>query len=750
MHKVQIAVSNATYHFDKLYTYTVPLSLQSSVQIGSIALVPFGRNSSKARLGVVLKDASNEQDDIKLKAVFDIAPESANLTKELLSIVHYLKDTTFCTYYDAVRAIIPYGAQYRPAFGEKPYLKKQITRHTELFYKRAQKAEKLTAKQQIAWDTLQDNSMSAQNLEELGVTKNILKRMCENGILTAEQKNIEIELYTQGIAKQSPQDIVLSPAQSEAYNKIEQMREKNLPCVALLHGVTSSGKTLVFLKLIENTLKQNKTALVLVPEISLTPQMVHRLKANFGEKVAVLHSALNNTERLLQFERIQNSKADIVVGTRSAIFSPLKNIGLIIIDEEQEHTYHSESAPRYCAKEIAKLRIAKHNALLVLASATPSVSSYFAAQSGKYELVQIKERYGGVPLPQVDFIDMRQELISGNVGAISVQMQNALSEVLQSKQQAILLLNRRGYQTVGMCTECSQVLKCDVCSVPMVHHKADNKLMCHYCAKTITPVLETCPQCSGRIKYTGFGTQRIEEELLEKLPNSRILRMDADSTRRKNAHEKMLRQFAQGKYDILIGTQMVAKGLDFENVSLVGVIGIDQLLFAQGYKAFENVFSLITQVVGRSGRAKKQGKALIQTVDPEHPVLNLAAQQNYSSFYEQEISFRKMNLYPPYCTLCVLGFVGEQESMVLKASMFFAKSVEKHIKQIGGIPIRVLGPAPMHINVINGKYRYQLTLKCRNDKQFRNMLSLALLDYQKQELQQKTAIFVDFYSDADL
>ncbi len=750
MHKVQIAVSNATYHFDKLYTYAVPKQLQSRVKIGSIALVPFGKNSAKARLGVVLKDASDEQNDIKLKTVYDIAPESANLTKELLNIVHYLKQNTFCTYYDAVRAIIPYGAQYKAACGQTPFLKKQITRHTQLFYKQAQKAQKLTPKQQLAWDFLQNESKCEQSLEQQGISKSVLKRMCENGLLTKEHRNLEIELYAQWQEAQNPQDIILSPAQSVAYEKLEKLRSENEAHVALLHGVTSSGKTLVFLKLIESTLKQNKTALVLVPEISLTPQMVHRLKANFGEKVAVLHSALNNTERLLQFERIQNGQADIVVGTRSAIFSPLNKIGLIIIDEEQEHTYHSESSPRYCAKEIAKLRCTQHNALLVLASATPSVSSYFAAQSGKYTLVKISERYGGVPLPQVDFIDMREELLSGNTGAISLQMQSELLSVLQNKKQAILLLNRRGYQTVGMCTDCAQVLKCDVCSVPMVHHKAGNKLMCHYCAKTIAPVLETCPQCGGRLKYTGFGTQRIEEELLMKLPGARILRMDADSTRRKNSHEKMLKQFSMGKFDILIGTQMVAKGLDFENVSLVGVVGIDQLLFAQGYKAFENVFSLVTQVVGRSGRAKEQGRALIQTVDTQHPVLNLAAKQNYTAFYEQEINFRKLNLYPPYCTLCVLGFVGEQEKAVQNASVMFAKSVEKHTRQMGDIPIRVLGPAPMHINVINNKHRYQLTLKCRNDKQFRKMLSMALLDYQQMELQQKTAVFIDFYSDADL
>ncbi len=751
MQKVQIAVSNAIYHFDKLYTYSVPLHLQSKVQIGSMALVPFGKNSAKARMGVVLSDATHESDNsnkkIKLKEIYDIAPESANLSEELLQIVHYLKENTFCTYYEAVRAIIPYGAQYKPVNHTKPFLQKQLIRHTVAYYKQGTKPEKLTQKQKFTWDLLEENSLSEQELEQFGISKNVLKRMCENDILIRTQQNKSIDLYN---TQMKPEKINLSDAQNTAFIQLEKMRNKNSPCAALLHGVTSSGKTLVFLKLIENTLNSNKKALVLVPEISLTPQMVYRLKANFGKKVAVLHSALNNTERLLQYERIQNGGADIVVGTRSAIFSPLNNIGLIIIDEEQEHTYTSQSSPRYCAKEIAKLRAITHNALLLLASATPSITSYYYAQTGKYNLVQINERFGGMPLPTVDFIDMRKELSEGNTGAISTQLQNELLQVLSNGKQAILLLNRRGYQTVGMCTNCSEVVKCDACSVPMVHHKAENKLLCHYCGKIITPVPENCPLCEGRIKYTGFGTQRIEEELSEKLPNARVLRMDADSTRKKNAHEKLLRQFTEKKYDILIGTQMVAKGLDFEDVTLVGVLGIDQLLFTQGYKAFENVFSLITQVVGRSGRAKEHGRALIQTVDTSHPVLNLAAKQDYLSFYNQEINFRKINLYPPFCTLCILGFIGQDENTVRKASVFFAQSVEKHTTQIGGIPIRVLGPVPMNISVINGKHRYQLTLKCKNDKRFRKMLSNAFEDYAKQDFQQKTSIFADFYSDAEM
>ena len=412
--------------------------------------------------------------------------------------------------------------------------------------------------------------------------------------------------------------IALSPAQQAAYSRLAALIDTGRPAAALLHGVTSSGKTLVFLKLIEKAVAAGRKALVLVPEISLTPQMIYRLKAFFGDRVAVQHSALSNTERLLQWQQIQNGGADIVVGTRSAVFAPLPDIGVIIIDEEQEHTYHSESAPRYSAHDVAKRRAAAHGALLLLASATPSTESYYAAQAGRYTLVELSERYNHMPLPEVRLVDMREELAAGNASSVSRALADEISRNLARGEQTILLLNRRGYKTVGMCTACSEVVKCDACSVPMVYHKADGRLLCHYCGKSVSPVPEVCPACGGKLKYTGFGTQRVEEELEKMFPAARVLRMDLDTTSRKNAHETMLRRFAKGEYDIMLGTQMVAKGLDFEKVTLVGVLGIDQLLFAQGYKAFENVFSLVTQVVGRAAarlrRAGRSSRRWTQTI----------------------------------------------------------------------------------------------------------------------------------------
>lgn len=742
-----VAVSGATYHFDRLYSYTVPAHLENIIKTGSMVLVPFGRGNAKARMGVVLGLEETENTS-KLKAIYDAAPENARLTGELLELVYFLKEHTFCTYYDAVRAIIPYGAQYKAMnSAAQPYLQKQIVRSTENFYSRAAMPEKLTAKQQIAWDALTEEK-SAQMLEQSGISQDILKRMCQKGILTREEKDKSLLIYDN--YARIDEEITLSNEQQAAFKKLGALMQTKKPQAALLHGVTSSGKTLVFISLIKKCVSEGRRALVLVPEISLTPQMIYRLKGYFGDRVAVQHSALSNTERLLQWQQIQNGEADIVVGTRSAVFAPLENIGVIIIDEEQEHTYHSENSPRYSAHDISKKRAVTHNALLLLASATPSTESYYAAKTARYQLVELKNRYNSMPLPKVELVDMRTELAEGRTGSISARLAEEIQKNLDAQQQTILLLNRRGYKTVGMCTGCGETLKCDSCSVPMVYHKAENRLLCHYCGKAISPVPEFCPKCGEKMKYTGFGTQRVEEELAEKFPSARVLRMDADTTSRKNSHEELLARFARGEYDIMIGTQMVAKGLDFEKVSLVGVLGIDQLLFAQGYKAFENVFSLVTQVVGRGGRASIAGRALIQTVDVNHPVLNLAAKQDYKSFYEQEISFRKLNLYPPFCAICIVGFSGAKDDEAMKAAHSFANMLKSHAAENKNIPLRILGPAPMNVQMVKDLYRYKLTLKCRNDAAFRGIISDALADYSKEGLPSRVSIFIDFNSDADI
>ena len=749
---VGVAVSNATFHFDKLYTYAVMPDQQDAVRLGSMVLVPFGRGS-RARMGVVLA-CDEEPESSKLKFLFDVAPASACLTPELLRLVHFLKERTFCTYYEAVKAVIPYGAQYKPAVaadGVTPVLQKQLTRHTENSYKLAgtlPAKPKPTAKQLAAVALLGGGERTQTELEEKGISRAVLDNLCAKGVLECSKVNKSIDLYSSIPLKNEP--IRLTAEQQAAYEALLPHLEDAAPHGALLYGVTGSGKTLVFLKLIERCLQLGKRALVLVPEISLTPQMILRLKSRFGKRVAVQHSALNHTERLLQWQMIQDGGADIVVGTRSAIFSPLENIGLVIIDEEQEHTYRSESAPRYSAHEVARQRAAENGALLLLASATPSTESYFAAQHGRTQLVRLTQRYGGNPLPHVEIVDMRAELASGNPREISLALEDAIRRNLDAGKQTILLLNRRGYQTIAQCEDCREVLKCQKCSVPMVYHKSAHKLLCHYCGSQMDPPPQKCPTCGGKLQYRGFGTQKAEEELTKLFPEARILRMDQDSTAAKDAHEKLLAKFARHEYDIMVGTQMVAKGLDFEDVTLVGVLGIDSLLFAQGFRAYETVFSLVTQVVGRSGRAKDPGFAIIQTTDPNNPVLNLAAAQDYDAFFEQEIAYRKLGLYPPFCGLCVVGFAGPKEIEVARAAARFAALLGQQAAKQPDLPLRVLGPTPGNIEKINEAYRYKLTVKCRNDRRFRDLIRETLTLYEQEKLPGKATVVVDLHSDGDI
>ena len=749
---VGVAVSNATFHFDKLYTYAVMPDQQDAVRLGSMVLVPFGRGS-RARMGVVLA-CDEEPESSKLKFLFDVAPASACLTPELLRLVHFLKERTFCTYYEAVKAVIPYGAQYKPAVaadGVTPVLQKQLTRHTENSYKLAgtlPAKPKPTAKQLAAVALLGGGERTQTELEEKGISRAVLDNLCAKGVLECSKVNKSIDLYSSIPLKNEP--IRLTAEQQAAYEALLPHLEDAAPHGALLYGVTGSGKTLVFLKLIERCLQLGKRALVLVPEISLTPQMILRLKSRFGKRVAVQHSALNHTERLLQWQMIQDGGGDIVVGTRSAIFSTLENICLGIIDEEQEHTYRSESAPRYSAHEVARQRAAENGALLLLASATPSTESYFAAQHGRTQLVRLTQRYGGNPLPHVEIVDMRAELASGNPREISLALEDAIRRNLDAGKQTILLLNRRGYQTIAQCEDCREVLKCQKCSVPMVYHKSAHKLLCHYCGSQMDPPPQKCPTCGGKLQYRGFGTQKAEEELAKLFPEARILRMDQDSTAAKDAHEKLLAKFARHEYDIMVGTQMVAKGLDFEDVTLVGVLGIDSLLFAQGFRAYETVFSLVTQVVGRSGRAKDPGFAIIQTTDPNNPVLNLAAAQDYDAFFEQEIAYRKLGLYPPFCGLCVVGFAGPKEIEVARAAARFAALLGQQAAKQPDLPLRVLGPTPGNIEKINEAYRYKLTVKCRNDRRFRDLIRETLTLYEQEKLPSKATVVVDLHSDGDI
>lgn len=753
---VDVAVSDATLYYDKLYTYAIPPHLEGRVYVGSMVLVPFGRGAARPRIGVVMALQQADALDGRTKELYDAAPEDARLTAELLAIVNYLKEATFCTYYEAVKAVIPYGAQYTPERTEAGWrLKNRLSRTTEAVYSVAEMpkgqapAKKPTPKQQKVLELLQESPKTRQEiLDACGVGRGVVDTLEKNGLVKAQRQDkapgLVGALHGPAHKEAVPH---LSPEQQRVADALRGHMQEKAPKPALLHGVTGSGKTPVFLHLIQAALDKGKTALVLVPEIGLTPQMLGALRDAFGARVAVQHSGLSNTQRLLQWRQIQRGEAGVVVGTRSAVFAPLESIGLIVVDEEQERTYQSENAPRYDALEVAKRRARLHGALLLLASATPSVADYYAAETNRYTLYTLSRRYGDLPLPAVELVDMRVEAAAGSTAILSEVLAGQMEKNLQSGRQAILLLNRRGYRTVGMCRECGEVLKCDSCSVPMVYHKAGDRLLCHYCGHSISPVPQVCPQCGGEMRYTGFGTQRVEEELAQRFPKARVLRMDLDSTQRRGSHTEMLAGFGRGEYDILLGTQMVAKGLDFEKVSLVGVIGIDSLLYGQGYRAYENVFSLVTQVVGRSGRAGAPGKALIQTMDVQNPVLRLAAAQDYEAFYRLEVEFRRLAMYPPFCTLCQVGFVAETETDAVAAARRFAALLAQQAARQPGLPLRILGPAPMHVMQVARVYRWRLTLKCRADAGFRTLAKQALAAYNDEGWPRRASVYLDFHAD---
>lgn len=537
----------------------------------------------------------------------------------------------------------------------------------------------------------------------------------------------------------------LTSAQEEAYRRMSPLLDSAQPEAALLYGVTGSGKTQVYLHLIAKALEQGKGAIVLVPEIGLTPQMIQRFVCCFGgAHVAVLHSALSIGERYDSWKRIHSGAAQVVVGTRSAVFAPVQNLGLLVIDEEQDDAYKSEQSPCYHAREIAKYRVMQEKALLVFGSATPSIETFYGAKTGRYPMAVLRERYAGTQLPQVTIADLRSAARQGSFGSIGPVLREAVASTLNDGYQAILFLNRRGAARQVTCTACGWTPECPSCSVSMTYHSANHRLMCHYCGHS-QPLPQACPGCgSTHLKTEGAGTQRVEQELRELFPQARVLRMDADTTRAKNAHEKLLSEFSEGKADILLGTQMVTKGLDFERVSLVGVIDADQMLFSQDYRARERTFSLLTQVVGRAGRRSVRGRAVIQTYAPNHDVILNAARQDYERFYAQEIELRQALQCPPAAQILTLTASAENERDVLEALVFVKKRIEGLMgDQFSDFRYPVLGPAPAVILRVMNRYRYRLTMRCPDNKRRRELIGGILREFSAKREFRSVALFAD-------
>ena len=573
-----------------------------------------------------------------------------------------------------------------------------------------------------------------------GASSRTLKTMEKAGLIAFSEEE-ELRVPSLDDVEPGP-EIVLNEEQQRAFEEILGRVQAEKPSVTLLHGVTGSGKTQVYLRLVQETLALGKTAMVLVPEIVLTPQMMRKFSSYFGSRVAMLHSSLKMTERYDQWKRIRRGEVDVVLGTRSALFAPLKNLGLIIMDEEQEGSYQSENVPRYDAREVAKYLCVREKAALVFGSATPTVETAWAVEQGSYQKALLRRRYNENALPEVLIADLRQEILNGNPGPDQHPAAAGTEKNLAAGEQSILFLNRRGSSRMLLCGECGYVPQCPRCSTAMTYHSANGRLMCHYCGHS-EPAADTCPECGGWMKHVGVGTQKVEEELRELFPEAGILRMDADTTA--GGHEEILQTFERERVPILLGTQMVAKGLDFENVTLVGVLSADISLYVDNYRAAERTFSLLTQVVGRAGRGGKTGRAVIQTYTPGNDVIRCAARQDYDAFYESEIRMRRLRRYPPFADLFTVTVSGTEEGRVLRAAV----SVRETLRQLcrrpelaAGEP-EVLGPAPAPVVKVNNRFRYRCTLVGKNDKATREMLAWLQKDFAKDSANRGMNLFVD-------
>lgn len=814
---IKVAVEQTAFHFDKSYTYRVSEEF-SEIKRGCRVLVPFGKGNHY-RQGIVLFCEQVPLSQAKsLKTMVSLLDEEPLLSEELLSLALWLKERTFCTVFDAVRAMLPTGLYwnikpvYTPVIPLEDAQREKMTpdeasiyaflcqairrsssgvtadkilrlagieenfalldnmakkgwlvrsedtfRHANDATRRmvqlavlpedlpeAMLRTKCTPKQKTILSLLLE--AGAASVKEIcylaGVTQTVISTLQNKGLITCfEQEVLRSPLRCAG--KKTVFSAKLSSQQKRAYDELVARYEEPKAACALLYGVTGSGKTQVYMNLIDHVLADKKQVLVLVPEISLTPQTLELFLQRYGERVAVLHSGLSVGERMDEWKRIRRGQADVVVGTRSAVFAPLDSLGLIVMDEEQEHTYKSENSPRYHARDVAKFRCMQHNALLVLASATPSVESYDAACKGKYSLHTLSARYGEAALPTVNIVDMRDQLAESTV--FSTELQSELQNCLDNKQQAILLLNRRGYHTFVSCRTCGHILSCPSCSISMTHHRANNRLVCHYCGH-MQPMITRCPECGAdTLRYSGLGTQRVEEETKVLFPKARILRMDTDSAMSRSSYEEKFKAFSEGKYDVMIGTQMVAKGLDFPNVSLVGVLSADQALFSEDYRSYETTFSLLTQVVGRAGRRKLAGKAVIQTTVPEHYVIDLASKQDYQTFYEVEITSRKMMKYPPYSDLCMFGFVSISELAVKNGAQQFLQLLKETVAlpEYEGLPLIALNPTPATVLRVAGKYRYKLVVKLVNNSISRELISRLLTEFSRLPESKDVTVFAD-------
>ncbi len=731
----EVYLIDTPYHIDRPFDY---FAIEGAA-VGSIVRVPFGR-AGKTRLGVIvkLKDRCDipEGAQVEIKHIEAIVHRPFALSGELLGLCLFMKSYTLCTFGEALKTVLPPGAlsstenvHYRRICSLK------MSRDEAAALLSRQGREGIRSEgQRIVIRYLADiTSADMELVKQLpGVAPAHISALRNKGVIEINDFESYRNPYAEYAKHRDTSEIVLSRAQTEAYKTVTELYESPDAKAGLLYGVTGSGKTKVIMKAIDRVIADGKSVIMLVPEISLTPQTVSIFCKRYGERVAVIHSSLSQGERLDAYRRIKKGDVDLVIGTRSAIFAPLENLGMIVIDEEHEHTYKSESDPKYHARDIASYRSGRHKALMLLASATPSIESFYKAENGVYTLIPLRERYGGVHLPTAVIVDMREELKRGNTSPISKRLYDMLTEVKDNGDQAILFLNRRGYSSQINCKECGTVLECPRCSISLTYHTDSNGglLKCHLCGYA-APTPRRCPSCDAdRLSFLGYGTQKLETELEKYLPDMKVMRMDADTTSGKLAYDRMLDDFRQGRADILLGTQMVAKGHDFPKVTVVGVALADTSLHLSDFRASERTFSLLTQVIGRAGRAKDNGVAVIQTFSPTNETVRLACKQDYDSFYEGEIALRKELSYPPFCDMVQLVLTSEDESELQSAARRLEDSVKHKLDgEYSSLPFVVYGPFEAQIYKFNDKYRMRMIIKCKLNNVTRRMFSELLSEF---------------------
>lgn len=726
----EVYLFDAPYHIDRPFDYFCP----DHVRPGDIVKVPFGR-ANATRLGIVREVKLGTENPDSIKEIHSVQNHEFSLSEELLSLCAFLKDYTLCTFGEAAKAILPPGA-----LTEQPGMKLRRTcvlampkdRIRALLAAQGRAGVRSPGQRRILEYLLEIGTADMELIRAMpGYSSSHVGGLVAKGAIRVIESRVSRNPYAEYAAVRDTSPINLSPAQTAAYDRIAAFLEEDAPRAALLYGVTGSGKTKVIMRAIDRTLELGRTVIMLVPEIALTPQTVSIFCRRYGERVAVVHSSLSKGERLDAYRRIKDGEVDLVIGTRSAIFAPLPNIGMIVIDEEHEHTYKSESDPKYHARDVAAYRCGKNNALMLLASATPSLESFYKAQNGAYTLIPLRERYGGVHLPTAVIVDMREELRLGNRSPISDRLHRELETVMENGNQAILFLNRRGYSSQISCKGCGDVISCPRCSVSLTYHSSDGgKLLCHLCGHTErTP--RACPSCGAeQLAFLGFGTQKLEGELSQTLPDMRVMRMDADTTTGKLAYDRMLEDFREGRADILLGTQMVAKGHDFPRVTMVGVALADTSLYVSDFRAAERTFSLLTQVIGRAGRATDGGVAVIQTYAPKNETIRLACLQDYDRFYEGEIALRRELTYPPFCDMVSLTLTAEDEQRLFAKSTALSDRIkEKLLGEYGRLPFMVFGPFEAQVYKMNDKFRMRMIVKCKLNPTSRKLFHELLCEF---------------------